>query len=270
MRQRTAVARTADSALSLDRGLSGQKLRLLPNSDRLVIVGADSPSAPGRIGTPGCRRPREAAATELAKPSTARSTTAAACPGLFSGRRAYPGQRARCPPAGNQRRDGAERPRNLRPRLGIGRGENSYSRFMSTSDLSSQEIRAAAEAHRELGPEYHDAVMESFLAKVEKEIDARVDARLAASGSPRRRQLDAATLAKRRRALKHKALGSVAAAIPLSIVSLFAHGLTGGAAAVGSWTGTIVFLAAVWILIAAVYGVCALRLMPPRSERDHS
>ena len=73
---------------------------------------------------------------------------------------------------------------------------------MSISNLSSQEIRAAAEAHRELGPDYHDAVVESFLAKVEKEIEARVDARLAASPPARSRRLDAATLAKRRLALR--------------------------------------------------------------------
>ena len=46
-----------------------------------------------------------------------------------------------------------------------------YSPSMSTKPLSSEEIRAAAAVHRELGPEYHDAVVESFLAKVEKEID---------------------------------------------------------------------------------------------------
>ena len=34
---------------------------------------------------------------------------------------------------------------------------------MSTSPLSPQEIRAAAAAHQELGPEYGDAVIESFL-----------------------------------------------------------------------------------------------------------
>jgi hypothetical protein len=50
---------------------------------------------------------------------------------------------------------------------------------MSTSPLSPEEIRAAAEAHRELGPEYSDAVVASFLEKVDKEIAARVDARLA-------------------------------------------------------------------------------------------
>jgi hypothetical protein len=140
---------------------------------------------------------------------------------------------------------------------------------MSTSNLSSQEIRAAAETHSELGPEYHDAVVESFLAKVEKEIEARVDARLAASPPTRSRRLDAATLAQRRLALKHKALGSVAAAIPLSFLTLWAHG-TANYAAIGPWMGTIVSLAAVWILIGVVYAVCALRLLPPRSDRDDS
>jgi hypothetical protein len=107
------------------------------------------------------------------------------------------------------------------------------------------------------------------MAKVEKEIEARVEARLAASRPARRRQLDAATLAKRSQALKHKALGSAAAAIPLSFVSLWAHGNT-GYSAVGPWTGTIVALAVVWILIGAVYGVCAFRLLPPRKDRDDS
>jgi hypothetical protein len=133
---------------------------------------------------------------------------------------------------------------------------------MSTSNLSSQEIRAAAEAHRELGPEYHDAVVESFLAKVDKEIQARVDARFAASAPARSRQLDTATLARRRLALKYMAVGSVAAAIPLSLVSLWLNGLSG--------QGMIWSLAVVWILIAAVYVACALPLRPSRRDRDHS
>lgn len=53
---------------------------------------------------------------------------------------------------------------------------------MSDSPLSRQEIYAAAAAHDELGPEYSDAVVASFLEKVDKEIDARVDARLAGTG----------------------------------------------------------------------------------------
>jgi anti-sigma-K factor RskA len=46
------------------------------------------------------------------------------------------------------------------------------------------EIRAAAAAHEELGPEYSDAVIASFLERVEEEIDARVDARMAEARRP--------------------------------------------------------------------------------------
>ena len=133
---------------------------------------------------------------------------------------------------------------------------------MSTSNLSPDEIRAAAETHRELGPEYRDAVVESFLAKVEKEIEARVDARLTGSPPVPSRQLDAATLARRRLALKHMALGSVGAAIPLSIFSrwMYDHHMESG-----FW---ILSLAVVWILIAAVYVACALPLRSRRGDRS--
>jgi hypothetical protein len=50
--------------------------------------------------------------------------------------------------------------------------------------LSADEVRAAAAAHDELGPEYSDAVVASFLERVEEEIAARVDSRLAAAGRP--------------------------------------------------------------------------------------
>ena len=53
-----------------------------------------------------------------------------------------------------------------------------------TSALSPEEVRAAAEAHRELGPEYSDAVVASFIDKVDREVAARVEARLA--GTPER------------------------------------------------------------------------------------
>src|SRR5215472_9844089 len=62
---------------------------------------------------------------------------------------------------------------------------------MSTSPLSPADIRAAAGAHHELGPEYSDAVVASFLARVDQEIAARVDERLAA-GAPRARPVDPA------------------------------------------------------------------------------
>jgi hypothetical protein len=45
--------------------------------------------------------------------------------------------------------------------------------------LTPDEIRAAAETHNELGPDYQSAVIDSFIEKVGREIDAKVDARLA-------------------------------------------------------------------------------------------
>jgi hypothetical protein len=48
--------------------------------------------------------------------------------------------------------------------------------------MSHDKIKAAARG--ELGPEYSDAVVASFLEKVEEEITARVDARLADAGPP--------------------------------------------------------------------------------------
>lgn len=48
--------------------------------------------------------------------------------------------------------------------------------------MTPEELRAAAEVHTELGPHYSDAVLESFLDKVSRDIDARVDARLGRTG----------------------------------------------------------------------------------------
>ena len=56
-------------------------------------------------------------------------------------------------------------------------------------------IRAAAEIHRELGPDYDKAVVESFLERLGPEIDARVDTRVvqeieARVGRPRGKNFD--------------------------------------------------------------------------------
>jgi hypothetical protein len=45
---------------------------------------------------------------------------------------------------------------------------------VNTTSLSAEELRAAAEIHRELGPDYQSAVIDSFLDRVGREIDARV------------------------------------------------------------------------------------------------
>jgi hypothetical protein len=55
---------------------------------------------------------------------------------------------------------------------------------VSTPSLGPDDVRAAAEVHAELGPDYRDAVLQSFLERVNKEIDTRVDQRLAAAQQP--------------------------------------------------------------------------------------
>lgn len=50
---------------------------------------------------------------------------------------------------------------------------------MNTSPVSADDIRAAAAAHHELGPEYSDAAVAAFLERVDRAVAARVEARLA-------------------------------------------------------------------------------------------
>jgi hypothetical protein len=50
---------------------------------------------------------------------------------------------------------------------------------VNTSPVSPDDIRAAAAAHHELGPEYSDAVVAAFLDRVDRAVAARVEARLA-------------------------------------------------------------------------------------------
>jgi hypothetical protein len=84
---------------------------------------------------------------------------------------------------------------------------------MSDSPLSPQDIRAAAEVHRELGPEYSDAVVASFLDKVDREIAARVDARLAGA-----RPAEPTEQGNRHALLKGIAIGIAASGITIFLV----------------------------------------------------
>jgi hypothetical protein len=129
---------------------------------------------------------------------------------------------------------------------------------VSTSSLSPEEVRAAAEIYRELGPDYQGAVVESFLDRVISEIDARVDGRIAAgaraSGPPLGprpgrppRHMQPAVIA----------LGSMVLAIPLSAVAV-----ASGAHPAGFW-GLLV----VWVAIAAINIAYAIRLRPPDGRR---
>jgi hypothetical protein len=117
---------------------------------------------------------------------------------------------------------------------------------VAESPLSAGELRAAAESHRELGPEYRDAVVESFVERIGKEIDARVDARPAqasAHPAPAPKQFN----------VQMMALGSIALGIPIS----------GIAVAAGSHPAGIWGLLVVWIAIAAINIGYAMRLRPP-------
>lgn len=112
-------------------------------------------------------------------------------------------------------------------------------RVRVSSSLSPEEIRAAAETHNELGPAYKDAVIESFLDKVGREIDARVDARLAQQHAAQPSARDRRGHSGSPMAL---AIISMALGIPLSAIAL----------AVGTHPAGIVGLLVVWIAITAI------------------
>jgi hypothetical protein len=122
---------------------------------------------------------------------------------------------------------------------------------MTDSPLSSQDIRAAAEVHRELGPEYSDAVVESFLGKVDKHIEDRIEQRLASMPKRARRPVDPVRLAKRRTALAGAAIGSAVAGAPLTLVAWNAFHDFGVSTAP---------LLVIWVVLLAVYGLVAFRL----------
>ncbi|HUZ22890.1 MAG TPA: hypothetical protein VMV07_03900 [Streptosporangiaceae bacterium] len=119
---------------------------------------------------------------------------------------------------------------------------------MSTSSLSPEELRAAAEVHSELGPAYRDAVVESFLDKVGREIDARVDARLA------RTQPVAPRLAARDHSFA-LAIMSLIVGIPITAIVVAAGHNTSGAAEFGG-------LLLAWAAIAVINVAYALHHRP--------
>jgi hypothetical protein len=139
---------------------------------------------------------------------------------------------------------------------------------MTTSPLSPDEIRAVAEVHHELGPDYSSAVVASFLEKIDTEIAARVEARVAAMRPPpgvaqaAKGPPSAATMARRRTFLGGAAIGALGAGTPLTLFAL-GHLTYGGA----GW------LAAIWLVIALAFmaGMAgALRLPEPHSSAEET
>lgn len=119
---------------------------------------------------------------------------------------------------------------------------------MSTSPLSPEDIRAAAGAHQELGPEYSDAIVASFLDRVDQEIAARVAERTAAS-TPRPRPAEP----ENRRALLKGFAAGVASSVAVVIL------------VVGARPGHH----ALWLLLvlAAAFGAGALWASRRRASR---
>lgn len=116
---------------------------------------------------------------------------------------------------------------------------------MSTSPLSPQEVRAAAETHKELGPEYSDAVVESFLERVDREISARVDARLGAAS--REQPVRPAQSNGRRMLLTGVAIGIFVTGIPSVLVAQGAGGVIPQ-----DETSVLIVLAVLWAIAVAV------------------
>jgi hypothetical protein len=128
---------------------------------------------------------------------------------------------------------------------------------VTDSPLTAGEVRAAAETHSELGPEYRDAVLDSFVERVGREIDARVDARLAqAAAQPLAAQRLAAPPTPRPpRPISAMvlALGSITLGIPLTAITL----------AAGSHPAGFGGLLVIWIAITAINLGYASKMRPP-------
>jgi hypothetical protein len=116
--------------------------------------------------------------------------------------------------------------------------------------MTPEDLRAAAEVHSELGPGYRDAVVDSFLDKVGREIDARVDSRLARAqpAAPQKQAADNTF---------KLAILSMIFGIPISAVAVAA-----GSHPAGVW-GLLV----VWIGIAVINVANALHNRPHGDRR---
>ena len=132
---------------------------------------------------------------------------------------------------------------------------------VTDSPLSSGELRAAAETHKELPSEYRDAVLESFVERVGREIDARVDARLAqAAARPVAQQPTPPPPAPKPPkpvSAMVLALGSIALGIPLSAIAV----------GVGTHPAGFAGLLVIWIAIAVINLGYASKMRPPGDQK---
>jgi hypothetical protein len=122
---------------------------------------------------------------------------------------------------------------------------------MGDSRLSPEEIRAAAEVHAELGPDYHDAVVQSFLDKLDGEVSARIDAQVGARAAGKA-AADPALLERRRAQLGAMVAGSVLTAVASGAAVEWSVHYPG--------SSPVKALAVVWAVLAVLYLGYAWRL----------
>jgi hypothetical protein len=108
------------------------------------------------------------------------------------------------------------------------------------------ELRAAVSARRDLGPDFEDAIVESFLDKMGKEVDRRVDERLAAE---KPRSKGAAEKPRSKGAIEHDRLAD-GQLLALAIVSLVMGTGATSALALGGVAAQVFLI--VWVGIVAV------------------
>jgi hypothetical protein len=93
------------------------------------------------------------------------------------------------------------------------------------------ELEATLQARRELGPAYDDALVESFIAKIDDQIQARVDARMAERSAKTARTKTQQDTAQRQFALGVISLGT---GIPITAIAAGTEGVWG---LVTAWLG---------------------------------
>lgn len=146
----------------------------------------------------------------------------------------------------------------------------SYIWGMTDSPFPAAEFRAAAETYDELGPAYGYAVAESFVDRIGRQTDARVDVRLAevvawppepVPGPPLSAPTQAApprpAAEPKQLSVVGLALGSICLGVPLSAIAV----------AVGSPPAGIRGLLVVWAAITAINIGYAVRLRSPQNRR---
>jgi hypothetical protein len=137
-----------------------------------------------------------------------------------------------------------------------------------SSPLSPEEIRAAAEVHHQLGPEYSDAVVESFLERVDRHVAARVGQEIAARAdaslavASRKEPTQPAEPGGHRTLLAGVAIGIFVTGVPSVMIAT-----GGGSVLAGDETQLLLILAVIWAVLITV-GMIVRRPMGRRTTTD--